>query len=402
MQFLKRGLLIVALLLATGCSFVWRPWSDYSLIDQYRLFHPDYRVENFRRLDRIFPARPIEASTTPFRFERDERPLELSYEYKGRSSTLSEFLERAQATGLLVIRNDRIIHERYFQGGSAEATFTSWSIAKSFVGTLVGMALGDGLIRSLDDPVTDYLPQLSGSGYDGVPIRHILQMSSGVDFDETYDAQFSDINRFFMKVFALGRDADAVVADYGKAEPSGQRLHYISIDTHVLSMLVRKLYGDSLARIVQQQLWQPLGMEADAFWNIDDEGADANEIAFCCLNATLRDYAKLGRLYLQQGVWNGQRLLPEGWVVEATTPQADYLQPGNNPYGGRGYAYHWWVPPDYQREYFASGVWGQYIYVSEPDNLIVVRSSADPDFKKHIRETVVVFRAIRDHLRQNP
>lgn len=390
---------VIGLLLAAGCGYVFKPWSAYSVIDQYRLFHPAERVDNFRQMDRIFPARPIHSSGESTAFARDERPLPISYQYKGRDRTLDKFLSEAEATGLLVIQNNVIVHERYFQGADETSRLTSWSVAKSVVGTLVGIALQDGLIKSIDEPVDRYLPSLSDSSYAAVPIKHILQMSSGVEFDEDYKNRFSDINLFFAHLYVLGREADDVIEDYPRARESGVEHDYISIDTHVLGMLLRHIYNKPLAQIVEQRLWQPLGMEADAYWSIDDEGEVGNEIAFCCLNARLRDYARIGLLYLNDGVWNGQRLLPEGWVAEATTPGAPHLEPGATA-GWRGYQYHWWIPPDYNREYFASGVWGQYIYVSEPDDLVIVRTSVDPDFKKHLKETVVVFRAIRDYLRQ--
>ena len=274
-------------------------------------------------------------------------------------------------------------------------------MAKSFVATLVGMALDEGLIRDLDEPITDYVPQLAGTGYQDVPIRHVLQMASGVEFDETYDEQFSDINLFFWKTFVFGRSADDVMTDYGSARDSGQEFHYISINTQALGMLLRELYDQPLPDLVQEKLWQPLGMEGDAYWNLDADNDSANAIAFCCLNARLRDYARLGQLYLQQGQWQGEQLLSAGWVQEATRPSADFLEPGASPYryGGRGYQYHWWVPQDYDGEYFAAGVWGQYIYVSEPDNLVIVRTAADPGYHHHTDESIAVFRALRDGLR---
>ncbi len=393
---------IVLILVVTGLGlFATQPWSDYSPLDMNALFAPDTRVDNFRHMERIFPKRPIRAGGQPFVFKRQDRSLDVHYTFDGEERSLDEFLQRVVGTGLLVIKNDRIVHERYMQGSDEESRFTSWSVAKSFISTLVGMAVGDGLIKSLDDPISDYVPELQGSGYDGVPIRHVLQMSSGVDFDETYDNRLSDIQQFFWKVFIFGRRADRVMTDYPKGEPSGTVHHYISIDTQALGMMLRRLYNKPLADLLSERIWQPLGMAGDAFWNIDEASADGMEIAFCCINARLRDYAKLGRLYLNQGNWNGKQLLPKDWVKEATTPGAPHLEPGVSPYdyGPRGYAYQWWVPENYQREYFASGVWGQYIYVSEPDNLIIVRTSVDPAYRPNMAESIVVFRAIRDALR---
>lgn len=381
--------------------FVLRPWSDYKPLHMNSLFHPDHRVENFQHMDRIFPSRRIPASTQPYIFSRAERPLDISYAAEGQVLGLDDAIQRLNMTGLLVIKGDKILYEGYFQGANAHTQFTSWSVAKSFVATLVGMALADGRIHSLDDPITDYVEELRGSGYDNVPIRAILQMSSGVGFDETYGRRSSDINRFFMKLYFLGQRADRVVAGYDRALMPGQVFHYISIDTHVLGMLLRQVYGEPLSVLLQERIWEPLGMEGEAFWNLDDDSDTGVEIAFCCLNARLRDYAKLGRLYLNQGRWNGRQVLPESWVREATVPQGPAWEPGASPYdyGPRGYGYQWWVPVDYQQEYFAAGVWGQYIYVSEPDRLVIVRTSVDPDFRPHMAESIAVFRAIRDALR---
>lgn len=399
----RLGVLLVVLGIGLAL-FLLRPWSDYKPLRMNSLFHPAQRAENFRHMDRIFPARYIEPSARPFVFARAERPLSVNYTVEGRRISLEEAIERLQMTGLLVIQDDKILYERYFQGADAQSQFTSWSVAKSFVATLVGMALADGRLRSLDDPITDYVPALRDSGYDGVSIRHILQMASGVEFDETYGKRSSDINRFFMKVFVLGRSADRVVAGYERGLMPGQVFHYISIDTHALGMLLRVLYDQPLAELLAERIWQPLGMEGPAYWNIDEDSAGGVEIAFCCLNARLRDYAKLGRLYLSQGRWNGQQLLPEGWVREATVPQGPAWAPGASPYhyGPRGYGYQWWVPQDYQQEYFAAGVWGQYVYVSEPDRLIIARTGVDPDFRAHMAESIILFRAIRDALRLAP
>ncbi len=395
-----KKLIIVLLLLTFGLAlFIYRPWSDYSPIAQLRLFSPDYRVNNLRHMDRIFPKRDIKAPAETFQFKRDLQPLQLSYKFNGESRQLDEFLERVVGTSFLVIQNDTIIDERYMNGGSETDRFTSWSAGKSFVATLVGLALGDGLIKSLDDPITTYVPELHGSAYDGVPIKHVLQMSSGIQFDESYGNRFADINTFFAKVFLLGRRAEDVMASYPSAGPSGQKFEYISMDTQALGMLVRTVYDQSLSKLIEDRLWQPLGMESDAYWNIDKAGDDGVELAFCCLNATTRDYARFGRLYLNDGMWNDRRILPEGWVAEATTPGAEHLTPEGSGREFRGYQYQWWMPANQERDYFASGVWGQSIYISEPDNLIVVRTSVDPEYLPNMEETVVVMRAIRDHLR---
>lgn len=396
---MKKFLSLVLLLGIAAALFIYRPWADHSPIQQLRLFHPDYRLENLRNMDRVFPKRDIKAAATPFKFERNLQPLQLSYEFDGETRTLENFLERTIGTSFLVIQNDTIIDERYLNGGSDTDRFTSWSAGKSFVATLVGMALDEGLIKNLDDPITTYLPTLKGSAYDGVPIKHVLQMGSAIQFDETYGNRFADINTFFAKVFLLGQRAENVMASYPSKGPSGEKFDYVSMDTQALGMLVRTVFNKSLSKLMEERLWQPLGMERDAYWNIDKAGDDGVELAFCCLNASTRDYARFGRLYLNDGMWEGQRILPTGWVTEATTPGAAHLTPEGSGREFRGYQYQWWMPKNQERDYFASGVWGQNIYVSEPDQLIVVRTSVDPDYTANMRETVAVFRAIRDHLR---
>lgn len=389
------GLLVVG-----GILFLTRPWSDYDPLTMNGLFHPDKRVTNFRHMDRIFPARGIAAAPEIFEFPRAERPLNVTYRFEGAPRTLDGFLERASVTGLLVIKDGAVVHERYRLGADAESRSTSWSMAKSFVSTLVGMALAEGRIDSLDDPISDYVPALEGTAYDGISIRHVLQMSSGVDFDETYGNHLSDVRQFFWKIYVFGQDADDVITGYGRERPPGQVFHYASIDTQALAMLLREIYDRPLAALLEQKLWHPLGA-AEAFWNVDGESEDATPVAFCCLNARLRDFAKLGQLYLQRGQWQGVQLLPAEWTVEATRPGAPHLEPGASPYdyGSRGYQYQWWIPENYDREYFAAGHYGQYVYVSEPDNLVIARSSVDPDYRDHATESIAVFRAIRDALR---
>lgn len=396
------ALLLIAIPVV-GALLLFKPWSEHNVLGLFLLFEPDQRISNFQNMENIYPTRRVRAGEEHFQFTRADQPDALpdAFEFKGKPVSSNEFLERSVTTGIMLIQSDQLLHEAYFHDANADTRFTSWSVAKSFVSTLIGIALKENKIASLEEPITRYVPELKGSAYDGVPIKHVLQMSSGVEFDETYSAQFSDIQLFFWQVYGLGRSADAVMADYDSAKPSGQEMHYASIDTQALGMLLSRVYDQNLTTLLQEKIWQPLGMEQDAIWAVDGEGADAMEIAFCCLSITVRDYAKLGRLYLNQGIWQGQQILPSNWVKEATRPGAPHLEPGASPhdYGPRGYQYQWWMPADYEDEYMAVGIWGQYIYVSEPDNLIIVKTSVDPDFTPNVAENIAFFRGVRDHLR---
>jgi CubicO group peptidase (beta-lactamase class C family) len=371
---------------------MWRS----NLLTVLTLFDADKRVENFRRMAEILPSRPVHRSGTPFHFARAPRAPDLSFEYGGKTHRLDEFLQRTIASGLLVVKDDRVVDERYFLGATEDSALTSFSVAKSFVSALVGIAIAEGRIAGVDRPVTDYVPELKGSGYDGVPIKHILQMSSGVHFDEDYASWKSDISIMFAKSFVLGTPINAYAASLRSERRSGEAFNYISVDTQVLGMLLVHATGKPLATYLEEKIWGPLGMERDTAWVTDRAGDSGMEYAFCCLNATLRDYAKFGRLYLRGGDWEGRRIIPESWVRESVVPDKPYLI-HSGAYTSDwtiGYQYQWWVPEGSDGEFMAIGVWGQYIYVNPKHNVIIVKTSVDPDFDDRDMENLTAFRAI--------
>ncbi len=373
----------------------------------YTFFDEDIRVENFRHVERIFPANPIRRSGPKYEFERDIRKLTDEYEFGGEKRSIEEFLAHTVTTGFLVVKNDRIVSERYFHGANEETHFTSMSVAKSFVSALVGIAIDEGLIESVDRPITDYVPKLKGSGYDGVPIKHVLQMSSGVKFNEVYDDLFSDINLLFYKVFGLGQPMDDYMAGLGSEGPSGETSYYRSCDTQALGMLISEVTGKSVSAYLEEKIWGRIGMEYDAFWSTDDH---ETEIAFGFLNATLRDYAKFGMLYLHNGSYNGEQIVSKEWAKKSVTPDNPNLQPGEKPegfetFGTFGYQYQWWIPDEPDGEFMALGVWGQYIYVYPKENLVIVKTSVDPDFEaneyEHDEEAMAIFRSISEFLSES-
>ena len=265
----------------------------------------EQRIENFRRTDLTFPQLKIRSSESKSPFSVRPRELNREYEWRGARHNVSAFLDRSVTTSLLVVKDDAIVWERYFRGYSKESLCTSMSVAKSFISGLVGTAVTDGSIKSIDDAVTDYVSELRGSGYEGVPIKHILQMSSGIDFSEEYDDLESDINVLMLRL-ARGGSLNEYVRNLKSEGPSGKKYYYASVDTQVLAMLLEQVTGKSIATLVEERIWRPLGMEFDAAWCVDNHG---DEIAFAFLNATPRDYAKFGSLYLRKGDWNGQRVL---------------------------------------------------------------------------------------------
>jgi len=373
----------------------------------YTFFDEDTRIENFRHTERVLPFRSIRRSGAKYQFERDIRELNTTYEFKGKNKYVEEFLAHTVTTGFLVVKDDRIVTERYFHGNTENTLNTSMSVSKSFVSALVGIAIDEGLISGVDRAITDYVPKLKGSGYEGVPIKHVLQMSSGVKFDEEYDNLFSDINLMFYKVFGLRQPIDNYIANLKPQHPSGETSYYRSCDTQALGMLLSAVTGKTVSAYLEEKIWSKIGMEYDATWYTDDNGT---ELVFGFLNAALRDYAKFGMLFLHNGNWNGQQIVSEIWVRGSVVPDNPNLQPGKKPescwltFGNMGYQYQWWIPEEPDGEFLAIGVWGQYIYVYPKENLVIVKTSVDPRFEdnhyEHDDETVELFRSIATHLRE--
>lgn len=354
------------------------------------------RLENFRRTDLTYPQRAIRSPDAKSPFKMQPRQLNRDYQWDGKQKSLAGFLDDSVTTSLLVVKDDAIVSEQYYRGYSQESLCTSMSVAKSFVSALVGTAIADGSIKSVDDAVTDYVAKLKASGFEGVPIKHILQMSSGIDFSEEYANPQSGIARL-MRRLAGGGSVVEFVKNLESKQPSGQEFYYAGVNTQVLAMLLEQVTGKSLAVLAEERIWRPLGMEYDATWCLDGHG---NEIAFAFLNATPRDYAKFGRLYLEGGTSNGRRILPAQWVADSVTPDKEFLKLKDHfvPGWDIGYQYQWWVPAGDAGEFTGIGIWGQYLYVNRRHRTIIVKTSVDPGFNSRDMETIAVFRSIVAHL----
>jgi CubicO group peptidase (beta-lactamase class C family) len=344
------------------------------------LFDEDVIVQNFQNMDKSYNVTRLEPSPQPFEFpKRLDHGLIEKFTYNGEEYSVSDYFDYTNTEGFLILHRDTIIFEEYYRGLKESTTHISWSVAKSFLSTLLGIAYADGLF-DLDKPITDYLPQLKGTGYDGVQIKNILQMSSGVRFNEDYGDFNSDINRFG-RTIALGSSLEEFCKSLNNERPPGTYHHYVSIDTQVLGMLLAKVTGVSLTEYLQTQIWNPIGMEYGGEWLTDDLGF---ELALGGLNVTMRDYAKLGQLYLHQGYFNGQQIVDSTWVKAATTPDAPHLMPGEreNSFHLDGYGYQWWIPDNDPGAFFAAGIYSQFIYVQPQKNLVIVKLSADHRFKQ--------------------
>jgi CubicO group peptidase (beta-lactamase class C family) len=363
---------------------------------------PEYSSASFRSMERIFSTRRVPRSESASPLARASEPFTVRYRYEGAERGVDELVARTETTGLLVLHDGTILHEGYYRGADETSRFLSMSVGKSFVSTLVGLAIAEKLIASVDEPVTRYLPELRGTGYDGVSIEHILQMSSGIAFTEEYDQPDSDVFKLFAPMIdGVGR-LNQVAASFGRAREPGSKFYYASNDTQILGMLVARVTGKTLSAWMAEKLWSPLGAESDALWLTDRPGDDGMEMAFGGLNVTLRDYGRFGLLMAREGKHGGRQLLPGGWVERATVPHSPQVMPGKlYPGYAMGYGYQWWCFPPPGRAFTGQGVFGQLLMVDPDLDLVVVKTSAWPvawdDAKE--AESYAFFDAVREHVR---
>ena len=354
------------------------------------LFDSELIVKNFSNMKESFITQSVQKNDELFEFDTSLKSLPETFFYREKSTTVDEFITRRATTALLVLKNDQITYENYFLDTQSTDKRISWSMAKSFVSILFGMQVDAGKI-DIEKTVDFYLPEMKGSGYENVKVEHVLQMSSGVKWDEDYQDFNSDINKMG-RVLAIGGSLDEMTTELeGESEP-GKEFHYVSMDTHVIGMIVRRVSGKSLSLLLQENIWQKLGMESNADWIVDSKGA---AFALGGLNVTTRDYARFGRLLVNNGQWNGEQLVSQDWIKAATTAKTEYLKSTKDKLG---YGYQIWLPTLAEEgEFFCVGVYGQYIYVNQKENIVIVKNSADKLFQDELNskhETMAFFREI--------
>lgn len=364
------------------------------------LFNEDVIVENFSSMSTIFETVEIEKTGPTYTFGQTSRSLPTEYLYNGEKRDTKKFLDKTSTTALLVLKNNDITFEQYYRGTTENDRRISWSTAKSFLSAIFGVAVADGHIDSLLDPVTKYAPELKDSGYDGISIKNVLQMSSGVRFDEDYGQFNSDINRFG-RTMALGGSLDEFAMSLEKEREQGFFLHYVSIDTHVLGMVLRSATGQEITDYFNEKLWSQIGTEDSAVYIVDSLN---QPMVLGGLNVRTRDYARFGKLYLDNGQWNGKQIIPAQWVTDSTTPDAPHLVPGKRDSSDMnlGYGYQWWIPENANQEFMAIGIYDQYIYVNQKAGVVIVKNSANINFMDNnfesATETVEFFRAVATSL----
>jgi CubicO group peptidase (beta-lactamase class C family) len=345
-----------------------------SAIQQLRraMLDPETSALTFQSMDRIFTTRAVPGSAVVWKLPRTDRELDFTYQFQGQTYSPQQFLERTYTNALLVMKDGRIVSELYRNNTNENTRFIGWSMTKSIVSVLIGCALAEKRIQSLDDPITRYLPELESGGYNGVSIRHILQMRSGVDYEERYDFQNPGTaarNHERALVQNIARFAD-VARTIKRAHPAGKVWAYKTIDTAVLGWLLERVTGDTLAAYTTQRLWEPLGAEADGFFIMDGPPGVGREFSGAGFNATLRDFARIGLMVLNGGEANGHRVVSSEWLREATKPTAGAG-------AGPGYGYQWWMV-DGTPAFQAVGLQGQFIYVNPATRTVIVKLSYFP------------------------
>lgn len=304
-----------------------------------------------------FQSRPLTANASSFHFQTTNKgkfPKELN------NIPFDKYLEDNKTVAFLIIKNDTIQYEKYFKGYDKESIVPSFSMAKSVTSILIGCAIDEGLIKSVDEPITNYIPELKKNGFDKVTIKHLLQMTSGIKFNESYVNPFGDAASFYYGL-NLRKEIGKMKL---KTEP-GKMFEYVSGNTQLLGLVLeRSLKEKTITSYLQDKIWTPLEMEYDASWSIDRK-KNGLEKTFCCLNARARDFAKIGRLYKNKGNWNGKQIVSQKWVEEST--KLDTSEGSAN-----FYQYQWWLPTP-NEDFMAEGILGQFVYVNPSKDLIIVR-----------------------------
>jgi CubicO group peptidase (beta-lactamase class C family) len=371
--------LTALIILRFGLALIFQP----ALYVYRAVFWGDSAITDYEK----FPARDIQNASPVFKFDENPSPdlfTRIDYRANGVAHTadFDSFLTKAGTTAFIVIKDDNIVYEKYFNGYQRDSYFTSFSVAKSFLSALVGIAINEGTIGGVDDLVIKYVPELRGRGLDNLTIRHLLTMSSGIRYreSEVLDWLFSMSDDTLAYSYPELR---SLALDFRSGnEPVGRYFQYNDYNPILEGLILERATGMPVSIYLQEKIWKPLGMEYPATWSLDSDASGFEKMA-TGLNARAIDFARFGRLYLNLGNWNGVQIIPEQWVIESTTPDSNDIRPWLNftdfPTQDGYYKYHWW---GYQREnglydYIAWGHLQQLIYIRPDQNLLIVRMGSE-------------------------
>ncbi len=388
------------LLLVVVAAFNWEKIVRLNAVNT--LFSEEKIVSNFSTMNELFLFAEIPSGGEVTAWQTEEKELPETFASGDKKRSLADWQEYSKATSLLVVQDGKIAFEEYYLGTKPDDLRISWSVAKSFLSAAFGVAVAEGKIE-LDQPVDSYVPEFANSAYKGITVRNVFNMASGVKFIEDYLDFWSDINKMG-RVLAIGGSMDEFTLEMQERErEQGVARQYVSIDTHVLAMVLRKATGKKLPEYLAEKVITPLGFSRQPYYLTDSED---NAFALGGLNITTRDYARFGQMFLDYGNWNGNQIIPAGWVLKSTVRSAP--SPANDDVFG--YGYQWWLPPNSEQnggDYLARGIYGQYIYINPRTKTVIVRTAANRKFREQLpdgAETSVVdvdmFRGIAKHMSQ--
>ena len=392
--------LIVILAILVLAIVLYSP-NIYKLYKLATLYNEKSIAKNFISINKIFDtSNPISASEKTFVFEKKDFELPDSYEFEGEQLNLIEGLDHFHTDGLIILHDGKMLFEKYWNGNTKDSKHIAFSVSKSYLSALFGIAIEEGLIKSIDDSVSIYLDDFEGTGYEDVKIKNLLQMSSGIEFNEDYADPNSDINRF-ARATAKGSSFRDFAKTLKNGKKQGTYNHYVSLDTQVLGMILESVTDMPLREYLYKRIWSKIGTESDAYYIADKTGTD---MALGGLNATLRDFSKFGQLYLNEGSWDGEQIVPKSWVVKSHTPDAPHLMPnaGDLSSSEWGYGYQWWIPGDPLTDYTAHGIFNQFIYVDPVSNVVIAKTSSNHRFRSEKEYSkaahIAMFRSITKHI----
>ena len=395
-NLMKLAMLATACVGLAGCEQVQKVAADAAGLptDRNILFWTDaQRDKAFRMMDTLAPSSTIAAGDNP-RILETGAALPDSFEVAGKPLSISEYMEQQRLAGMVILQDGKIRKEEYRREFDKDGRWTSFSVAKSLVSTLVGAAIKDGHIKSIDDPLTAYIPELKGSGYDGVTVLQLLTMTSGVKWNEDYADPKSDVALFNQTKAVDGMDPIIVYMKTLKSEATpGTRWQYNTGETNLIGVLVAKATGKTLSEYLSEKVWKPYGMGQDAEWLLNEGG---KEIGGCCISATVRDYALFGQFAMDGGKIGGTSVVPDGWFEKAGKKQADIGAPG------RGYGYQWWTYDD--GSFAGQGIFGQGIFIDPAQKLVIATNgnwpSATPEEQRVQRNAF--YQAVKKYVAAEP
>ncbi|WP_348648890.1 serine hydrolase [Rhizobium sp. P38BS-XIX] len=331
-------------------------------------------VGNYSHADQLWPTHIVAAAPQPSTLLRAPAELSTNFKFGAENTSLMKYLDTNPTTGLLVAHNDTILFEHYQYGRTDHDRFLSQSMAKTLTGMLVGIAISEGAIHSIDDTVETYVPELKGTEMGVTPIRALLHMASGIAFTENFGTP-QDADRLRDSLLGAEQlDPFSAVKRFNRRVAAPNTVwHYSNLDTEGLSLVLTHATHMTMAAYLQSRIWQPMGAESSANWQVDKTG---QEVGYCCFSATLRDYARFGLLLAHDGAWNGRQIIPRQWLMDATQPatQGSFLAVTQEPHPW-GYGYQTWLMPGPRRTFFMDGLEGQRILVDPTTHLVLVHTA---------------------------